>query len=318
MVLALEETIKTQNWEEKEIENIKEQQKALAMKTEIVEKEIKMLEANEKRAEREREKYQMQRDKTEQAYADEMGFLMSGRSGIVAAILLWPYMLVKSVVTSSTSIRYADEAKKKLDEEQMYRKQRQDSIKQRVEFLSQMREKTEERTDYEAAVEFLLQACGSLRSLSIVMEKAAVFWMKLRDHCQNLADDGIKKRIKEGMEYPDEKRMRLWTSRMFILQGVAYFAKWVALHEMCKEYMECIKGTQSKLYDYIKENPTREESKRQLRSMIDTYMSELSKEEKSIKQSESEAEEVRKKLELIVEEADRSELENGDSEQMKA
>ena len=308
--------MKTQNWEEEKIEKIKEEQKALAMKTQILEDEIKTLEVSEKAAKTAKENYQRQSDQTEENYTREMASLMNGGTGVVASVVLFPYIAVKSIVTRISSKRNADEARKKLDEEQRYRRQRQNSIKQKAEFLSQMREKTDERTDYEAAVEFLLQACGNLRALSIVMEKASVFWMELHDHCQNLADDGIKKRIEEGMSrYSDEKRMRLWTHPTFISQGVAYFAKWVALHEMCKEYMGYIKETQRELYDYIKENPTREESKRRLRSMIDTYMSELSKEEESIKQSESEAEEVRKKLELIVEEADRSELENGDSEQ---
>ena len=84
------------------------------------------------------------------------------------------------------------------------------------------------------------------------------------------------------MGYPESKRLKFWTSQSFKEQAVAYYAKWAALHSMCHEYMGHIERTQEQLYNYLRENPTREEARKNLPELIAKYENGLSEEEREI------------------------------------
>ena len=165
-------------------------------------------------------------------------------------------------------------------------------------FLVEMEKCKDQQSESEKAVKFLHQACGALRQLSIVMMRAALFWTQLKQHCLELADNGMKKQIESGMEkYSEEKRQKIWTSRSFKVKAVTYYAKWVALYSMCNEYVGHIRLTQSELYKYIAENPTHEQSRQRLDDLVKNFSADLSLAQEDIKKLDFQADEEIKKIE---------------------
>lgn len=129
-----------------------------------------------------------------------------------------------------------------------------------------------DKIEYSKVAEFLHHAVSALKGLAAVMQKAVFFWEKLQEHCQNLADDGIKNKVAKVMNIDsEEKRLKIWTSSAFKKQAITYFAKWVALYSMCGDYMGEIGMTQKELYVYITENPTRDECRAKLRELCQDF-----------------------------------------------
>ena len=84
----------------------------------------------------------------------------------------------------------------------------------------------------------------------------------MQDHCKSLAEDEMQKTVETALtKYSDEKRLKVWTSKPFKTKAVQFYAGWVALNSVCTVYMKHIQETQMELYDYLRENPTYEQSR---------------------------------------------------------
>lgn len=182
---------------------------------------------------------------------------------------------------------YKEKVKQKLEEEKAFWDQRQASILQQDEFLSEMETCKDKQSDTEIAIKFLHQASGSLLELAVIMQRAATFWMHLQQYCLNLAEDGIKGQIEKASKYTKEEKKDFWRSDPFKRKAVAYYAKWVALNGMCHDYLGKLRVTQEDLRRYIRENPTREEARESLPELIKTYRADLKQEQGRILESRS-------------------------------
>ena len=69
------------------------------------------------------------------------------------------------------------------------REERKAYIQQQQDFLSKVKLCETKESNATQAVKFLHAACGALQELEIIMKRAAIFWMKLQQHCKDLADD---------------------------------------------------------------------------------------------------------------------------------
>ena len=85
----------------------------------------------------------------------------------------------------------------------------------------------------------------------------ALFWKQMQDYCYLLADCQVKSQVGIAIKYPEEKRLKVWTSKPFRCKALEFSSSWVALKIVCNVvYMEQIKNIQRDLYKYITENPT--------------------------------------------------------------
>ena len=83
--------------------------------------------------------------------------------------------------------------------------------------------------------------------------------------------------------------MKVWTSKPFKMQAVRFYAGWVALNSVCTEYVEHIKRTQKDLYKYIVENPTYEQSRKNVHELAKIFLADLKKDQEAIAEKEFEA-----------------------------
>lgn len=99
------------------------------------------------------------------------------------------------------------------------------------------------------------------------------------------------------MKLPEEKRLKVWTSKGFKVSAVQFYSKWVALDDVCEVYMLQIKETRQDLYSYLTENPTIEEAKKNVRELADTFAADLKAAHEKLAEKEKKALEERKSLE---------------------
>lgn len=298
---TLENTMKTQTDEAN-----------LAKEMEIREKELKEKEKNQKdmieKYRKDQEEAKEERKKYEQLQDKEIANMKTGIMESVVNAVTSDLPLVRNLGTKlfgagrEDARKRADEWKekaiRKLEDEKENRRLRYEGMEKMTEFLVEMEKCKDQQSESEKAVKFLHQACGALRQLSIVMMRAALFWTQLKQHCQELADDSMKKQIESGMEkYSEEKRKKVWTSQSFKVKAVTYYAKWVALYSMCNEYIGHIRLTQSELYTYIAENPTHEESRQRLDDLVKNFSADLSLAQEDIKKLDFKANEDIKQIE---------------------
>lgn len=184
-----------------------------------------------------------------------------------------------------------------LQVENKFRQQRYEALGKMTEFAMKIKECEIEENMAEVAVEALHYSIGALKELSAVMMQAAQFWKQMQNHCHSLAESEMQTQMEEAMKsYTDKERRKVWTSDGFKIKAIHFYAGWVALHSVCSVYIEQIKKTQRDLYEYLKENPTWDESRQKVKSLAETFLSDLKQDQKAIVDKEFQAQEEIKTL----------------------
>ena len=162
-----------------------------------------------------------------------------------------------------------------LQNEQSIRRERHEARSMMTELASKLKECDTDESMAKFAEEALHIAIGQFKELSAVMMQAANFWKMLQQHCQLLAETEMQNMVEEAMGCPAKVRLQMWTSTGFMVDAIHFYARWVALSSVCKEYVVCIKSTQQDFHSFIKENPTREESRQNVKVLVTKFLSNL-------------------------------------------
>ena len=189
-----------------------------------------------------------------------------------------------------------EEKMKHLDEMQKQHDIRRDALLQCIEFTEKIKSCRNDDALADAAIEALHSSISALKSLSATMMSAALFWRQMQRHCEALAKVDVRKKIEAGMKFPKETRQKIWTSKGFVDPAVQFYTDLVALVDVCKVYMLQIKETRQDLYCYLKENPTIEEAKKNVRKLADTFAADLKAAQEKLAEKEKKTLEERKSL----------------------
>lgn len=177
---------------------------------------------------------------------------------------------------------YAQLIKDALEKEEKYRQMRYKAMNDMVEFANFVLKCDNDTNVAQIAVDALHRTAGALKDLSVLMLQACEFWKMLQDHCNSLSGSQMKNLFDVAMKLPQEKRAKVWTSAEFKKSAVRFYAGWVALHCVCFEYIEPIKARQQELYAYLKENPTYEQSRRNLPELAAMFLKVLEERKEEI------------------------------------
>ena len=144
-----------------------------------------------------------------------------------------------------------------------------------------------------AVADALHLSVGALRNLSDIMKHAANIWKNFEDEFLYLAQ--LRKPMDTALEYSSDKRLAIWTSDPFKEDFVRDSAQWLAMHVVCREVGEEVKRTQHELHGYIRENPTKEESRSVMKHLANELLTDIEKEQKD---SQAVIEDLRQKQEV--------------------
>ena len=189
-----------------------------------------------------------------------------------------------------------EEKKKQMEAMQKQRDFRQEALLQCLEFTERIKNCQDDSALAEAAIEALHSSIGALKSLSTIMMRAAMFWQHMQLHCESLATGDIQKQVERAMKEDEGKRLKTWTSRGFKGQALEYYSKWVALDDVCGVYMLQIKETRQDLYNYLEDNPTIEQARRNVRELAAKFGNDLKEAQEKLEKENMKALEAKKEL----------------------
>lgn len=200
-------------------------------------------------------------------------------------------VICNAIVTIFTGTNAAQKAReeklKHLEDMNRQQQERSKALEEIADFTSKISQCEKDFELSEAAIGALHSAMGGLKKLSVVMMKTALFWKQVQVHCQALAQEKLQKMIATALTMDEDKRTLFWKNPAFQKGAIKYYAQWVALNDVCDIYMERIRVTQKNLYAYLVENPTREQSKANVRLLAREFTEELALEQKKIADNQS-------------------------------
>ena len=168
--------------------------------------------------------------------------------------------------------RLGEIAKEKREIELQKQSLHYEALQQMHEFAFKLKNAKTEAQMADVVIDALHKTAGALRQLSLIMMEAAQFWTYIQKHCNSLREGYFKEMMKEFSSYDEEMKKRLWSSKGFIREALAYRSEWIALHSICEEHKKLIDATRADLYEYIKENPTYEQSLKRLPQLTQNFL----------------------------------------------
>ena len=278
-----EHTMSRKSKEKIRVSDLKEQQKKTDMKAKEQERLAKEHEKLEAEFRAERHRYEAKEDK---ALSSKSGFLR-GLGNIITSSFGLGNLFGDDSAAASRANQWRQKSIAKLENEKEQRKLKHEALQSMAELVHGMKHMGEEAELSEVAVDALHKASGTLRQLIVLLKQAALFWNQLKTHCLGIADDKLQQQIELFVEkYSKDERKKYWTSRSFKQRMFLYITKWVALYSVSSDYLKQIKLTQRELYDYIEENPTYEDSKRDLKKLVADFEKDLKSAEERIKEQD--------------------------------
>ena len=304
---ALEDTQTEKGCQEEKKERMKAEQKEFDMKKKKAEAlQIDAIQAEEN-ARKMYDEAQTREDKALESQGDilkSIGGALSSVFGAGVSVLKGDLKKaaenLEKIASNSIYKDAMDQANqekmKHLDDLQKQREIRRDANQQCIEFVERIRNCKDNESLADVAIEALHNSVGALKSLSAIMMNAALFWRQMQKHCEALAQKDMQRMVEKAMTLSDEKRIKVWTSTAFKKKAVGYYAKWVALDDVCASYMLKIKETRKDLYAYLEENPTIEQSRENVRKLAETFGDDLKREQNMIADRDTKAAEEMKEL----------------------
>lgn len=279
---------KTQLARGEEAKRIEDKNKEYAEAEEALKHQQKLMEDAqklEKEAEKQRQQMEAKEDETLQSIPHATGF-----QKIINA-LFQTEIFDDGTAARKTAQQWKEKRIEALEKENKFRKLRHEALDRMTTFATKMKNCTTEANMAEAATNALHEAITALKELSTVMMQAVQFWEQMQQHCTTLAQDRLKQVVEKAMKKSeDEERLRVWTSKSFKRMAVRFYAGWVALNSVCAIYVEQIKVTQKDLYQYIKENPTYEQCRMNVKELAEKFLSDLKEDKEAIAAKEFKAE----------------------------
>uniref|UniRef100_A0A1X7UW90 Uncharacterized protein n=1 Tax=Amphimedon queenslandica TaxID=400682 RepID=A0A1X7UW90_AMPQE len=276
VVTTLEETQTQQGMEQKKKKELEEERRK--METNKKEQEAAHQEACrlEAQAEMYMEKAEKKEDKAIAEQSSVLKNIANGFTGMVGfkAFDMDPHKDAAKAAREEKMVYY-----KKMNEQQ---EKRREALMKLAQYTITIQQTKDDEAQTENAIHALQCAIGALKSLSAVMMQAATFWLQMKSHCDDLAKADVKKQIETVLRLPEERRMKVWTSIAFKVKAVRYYAKWVALDDVCTIYVDRIKLTQRELYTYIQEALLPKEAHEKARSLASRLQADLEEQQKAI------------------------------------
>lgn len=132
-----------------------------------------------------------------------------------------------------------------------------------------------------AVTEALHETVGALQKLSVVMSRAANFWKSLA----NVIDEMDYHLYTAGEAFknlPKDTRLAVWNSYTVVEGLIRQSGMWMAVYSICDEYWAAMKIVQQKMYEYLEESPTYEESRVIIRNSATEFLNDVKQKEKEV------------------------------------
>lgn len=110
------------------------------------------------------------------------------------------------------------------------------------------------------AVETLHVAVRSLKQIVTALATAALFWRSMEQYCQNLSKSKLVEEIDDYKDMEINERLEEYSDPAFMYTLVLYLGHWVALNEVCKDYLTAVNEAYVQVTNNINSAPSVEQA----------------------------------------------------------
>ena len=279
------------------VDEKRQEEEKLKKDQEKQEEELRKARQDEAEAEDLVRTYEMKEDQAIEALGDEGGFFTKLANGFTSKYLGTRFIGESRETKEQKLLKWKEKKLNAQENSKEQRRMRREAYDKLNEFAVMIGKCSGEKEMAKAAVEALHQAMSGLQTLAALMMQAALFWEQMQDHCKALGEAEMKQTVEKAInELGAAERRRLWTTNGFKRQAVRFYAGWVALNDVCGEYMLTIQETQKDLYKYITENPSYEQAETNVKTLAAKFETEIGEAQKAIAEQEFEAEEETRRV----------------------
>lgn len=149
------------------------------------------------------------------------------------------------------------------------KQEKQRVLSECINLTQKLQDCTDKSKIMEAAIDALHSSVGALGILAGIMRRASEFWKFMHQHCKDLMEKQgeIKELVRANMDKASQERLKVWKNPTFKVNAEKCYSEWLALNVACGENMVKIRETLEDLSNYLVENPTPEESMRNIRRL---------------------------------------------------
>lgn len=261
------------NWEQLEKDQ-KEMEQMMQSQKESADRYNQLV----REAEDERMEYETKEREIEERN-DDLGIF-----GIIANAMLLPFANEAMDDALHKEMELAKKAKglKKIDKKKIELELQQqnlyhEALQKMRDFASKLKNAKSEDEMADIVIEALHKTSGALRHLSLIMTEASRFWTYIQDRCNSLSDKNFKELMGVLNSKGEETKKKFWRGKVFTKESETYNSRWQALRSACEEYKKSIDATRADLLEYIKDNPTYDESLQRLPQLTRDFLKILDK-----------------------------------------
>ena len=109
--------------------------------------------------------------------------------------------------------------------------------------------------------ETLQHAVVAIRNLSDIMRIAVNFWRETYSVGTSINQHNFIKMLDRILGVVEEKRKKLWKSKVFKMKVINFYAQWIAVQQMCSMSRALLTNSQRQVHMFIRQNLTKEQAK---------------------------------------------------------
>ena len=294
--VTLEETMEAKGEQAQRVEEKRVEREKMEKEQQAQEQLMREAKEREQEVEAAYQRYEKFQDDVIQALGEDIGPIKRLMNGLTSMVGLGEVFADTSAKAKEKASHWKEKKCEALKKANEFREKRYEALQKFTDFAAKISKCQNEEKMANVATEALHEAIRGLKQLAAIMMQAVFFWKQIQKHCESLSGSEIQEEFERAWKLSDDKRLKVWTSRAFKRKAIQFYGGWVALHSVCTEYVEQIKLTRKDLYEYIKENPTYEESRELLPRLAQEFQHELKSAQKAIQDQTFAAQEEMKAL----------------------
>jgi hypothetical protein len=123
----------------------------------------------------------------------------------------------------------------------------------------------------------------SQRAIVATLSDATLFWRTIETYCKQLENSGLSNAVYDYQgELTPEELIKEYSSQEFIVLFVKNLAQWVALNNVCQEYLVAAKNTYNTVGDNIIASPSIAQAKAQTPILAKRIFDSIDKQTKAL------------------------------------
>lgn len=199
---------------------------------------------------------------------------------------------------ASLQERLASKTQNALDHKMAVEKEYRDNLEKLGQLAAKLKSLPQYIATTAAAVETLQKAVECLNIVIVTLDEAAFFWSQMAEFCKRLSESNLGQHIEViSRTSSQEERINQYLEPEFMFPSALLLSRWVALNQICLEYLDALNKVRKQIQENVKDTPTPEQAVRKAPELAAAVLKKIEHDKILVNQSINQCEED--KLEAV-------------------